>query len=546
VTVEIVKWRPKQELSEQEERIIERMMRSGKLFAFLRRHRHELFDEAFQEELASMYRQTGAGKEPLPPALMAMATLLQGYLGASDATLVELTVFDLRVQMVLDCLGKTEAAFSQGALFDFRQRLIRTHMDGRLLERSVEVAMSQRDFGWRALKSSLRVAIDSRPIEGAGRVEDTFNLLGHAARKVVACTASLLHWPKERVCREAGIPLLLESSVKKALDVDWNEAEQKKRALSVLLRQLDCLMEWLRKELPESLKRQPLRGHIQTLEQLRGQDLEPDPDGGGMRIRQAVAPDRRVSVEDSEMRHGRKSQSKRFNGFKQHIATEVEMDLIVACTVTPANRPEAEATPALQKDMKQQGMGVSELYIDRGYINSPVVGAVQEQRGEVLCKPWAARNGDMLPKSAFKLDMRSRTIACPGGQELPFELETVVEFDARGCDPCPLRTECTKAEAGRGRMVRIAKDEALQQRLRKLVKSPTGRARLRKRVKVEHRLAHLSRRQGRRARYRGVRKNIFDLRRAAILQNIESWQRHLESAPARAQRAPVSSNHSVF
>ncbi len=78
VTVEIVKWRPKQELSEQEERIIERMMRSGKLFAFLRRHRHELFDEAFQEELASMYRQTGAGKEPLPPALMAMATLLQG------------------------------------------------------------------------------------------------------------------------------------------------------------------------------------------------------------------------------------------------------------------------------------------------------------------------------------------------------------------------------------------------------------------------------------------------------------------------------------
>jgi len=95
-------------------------------------------------------------------------------------------------------------------------------------------------------------------------------------------------------------------------------------------------------------------------------------------------------------------------------------------------------------------------------------------------------------------------------------------------------------------MVRIAKDEALQQRLRKLVKSPTGRARLRKRVKVEHRLAHLSRRQGRRARYRGVRKNIFDLRRAAILQNIESWQRHLESAPARTHEAPVASNHSVF
>lgn len=222
------------------------------------------------------------------------------------------------------------------------------------------------------------------------------------------------------------------------------------------------------------------------------------------------------------------------------------MDLIVACTVTPANRPEAEATPALQKDMRRQGIEVGELFIDRGYINSSAVGEVQEQRGEVLCKPWAARNGELLPKSEFKMDMRRRTLACPGGQVMPFKPGTIVEFDARGCDPCPLRAECTKARAGHGRMVHIAENEALQHRLRKLVKSSAGRARLRKRVRVEHRLAHLSRRQGRRARYRGVRKNIFDLRRAAALQNIESWQRHLESTLAYTQGISVASNHSVF
>jgi len=548
VTVEIAQWWPKQELSEQEERIVERMKRTGKLFAFLRRQRHELFDEGLQLELASMYRQTGAGKEPLPPALMAMAILIQGYLGASDATLVELTVFDLRVQMVLDCLGHTEPAFSQGALYDFRHRLMRTNMDRRLLEKSVEVAMRQREFGWRALKSSLRVAIDSRPLEGAGRVEDTFNLLGHAARKVVACVAGLLEWPKDKVCREAGIPLLLESSVKKALDVDWNEAGQRARALGVLLEQLECLVQWLKRVLPEELEEQPLAEHLETLEQLRSQDLEPDPDGGGLRIRQAVAPDRRVSVEDSEMRHGRKSQSKRFNGFKQHIAAEVDLDLIVACTVTPANRPEAEAAPVLQKDMRRQGIWMGELYVDRGYIKSTVVQAVQEQRGEVLCKPWVSQNGELLPKSVFRLDMRSRTVTCPGGQRLAFKLGTVVEFDAQVCSQCPLRAECTKAEAGKGRTLRIAEDEALQQRLHKLVKSSPGRARLRKRVKVEHRLAHLARRQGRRARYLGVRKNIFDLRRAAVLQNLESWQRHLElaSRAAQTQKAGPHSNRSVF
>jgi hypothetical protein len=91
------------------------------------------------------------------------------------------------------------------------------------------------------------------------------------------------------------------------------------------------------------------------------------------------------------------------------------------------------------------------LYIDRGYINSPVVGAVQEQRGEVLCKPWAARNGDLLPKSAFKLDMRSRTIACPGGQQLPFELGTSTKRRMRRG-----RVTCSVPLTGAGARARLA------------------------------------------------------------------------------------------
>ena len=39
-----------------------------------------------------------------------------------------------------------------------------------------------------------------------------------------------------------------------------------------------------------------------------------------MRIREGVADDRRVSIEDSQMRHGRKSKTERFNGYQQHIA----------------------------------------------------------------------------------------------------------------------------------------------------------------------------------------------------------------------------------
>jgi hypothetical protein len=135
----IDRWRPRQGFTRQEEALLRRLRKGRKLFAFLRDYRHELFDDAFQGELESMYRDTGAGKDPTPPALLAMALLLQGYDQVSDFEAVELTVVDLRWQMVLDRLGKDDAAFSQDTLREFRERLIRTDIDRRLLERTVEL-----------------------------------------------------------------------------------------------------------------------------------------------------------------------------------------------------------------------------------------------------------------------------------------------------------------------------------------------------------------------------------------------------------------------
>jgi Transposase DDE domain len=72
----------------------------------------------------------------------------------------------------------------------------------------------------------------------------------------------------------------------------------------------------------------------------------------------------------------------------------------------------------------------------------------------------------------------------------------------------------------RGRSVQIHPDEALLAELRARQLTPAGRARLRQRVAVEHALAHLGRWQGLRARYLGQRKNLFDLRRAAVVHNL--------------------------
>jgi hypothetical protein len=317
--------------------------------------------------------------------------------------------------------------------------------------------------------------------------------------------------------------------------VDWNDAEQKAEALVVLVEQLTSLVQWVDRKLPESSDEEPLRTHLETVEQIKQQDLETG-EGGRVRLRQGVAPDRRVSIEDPEMRHGRKSKSKRFNGYKEHVATDLDGGLILACAVTPANVPEEQATPALQEDLDRQDVSIGELNIDRAYVNSSIVEEVQAQGGEVVCKPWSGRNSraNLFGKKDFKLDMRARTITCPAGEVESFEPGQVVHFDPEACGYCSLRGQCTMSASGRGRTITTARDEQFQQRLRKLQKTHKGRQRLRRRTPVEHRLAHIAARKGRRARYLGTRKNLYDLRRAAAIQNLEAIHRKTpELAPCK-------------
>jgi Transposase DDE domain/Transposase domain (DUF772) len=530
----MARWNPRQTYTKAEEWLMRRLGRTRKLFAFLRAQRHALFDDAFQAELETMYRDTGAGKSPVPPALLAMVTLLQAYLGVSDAEAVELSVVDRRWQLVLDCWDATEPPFSQGTLGEFRVRLLRTDMDRRLLERTVAVARQSKGFDTRKLPKTLRVAFDASALEGAGRVEDTINLLGHAARKLVACVAVLLGCSAEAVARQAGIPVLLAPSVKAGLDVDWADPQAPAAALQQLVEQLDALEAWVQRRVPDALRQDPLQQHVATLHQVQAQDLEPQPAGQGVRLRQGVAPERRCSIEDAEMRHGRKSQHKRFNGYKRHLATDLDDDLILAGAVTPANRPEEEAAEPLKADIAHQELGpIAELYIDRAYLSSPVVPAVRKAGGTVICRPWGLAQGEVFSKQDFHFNLRAKTLTCPGGQTQAFRLGMVVEFPAAECDRCPLRAQCTTAALGRGRTVSIGEDEPFQHRLRQRAATRAGRAQLRQRVEVEHRLAHLGRRQGRRARYTGVRKNLFDVRRTAAVLNLETMQRKSEAQELR-------------
>jgi transposase len=509
-------WHPPIDLSTAEQTIIRRIRRA-KLFVLLRQHRHTLFSDPFQEELATLYKDQPQGHPPVPPAQLALATLLQAYTGVSDDEVIEATTMDRRWQLVLDCLDCDTPPFSKGTLVSFRHRLLAQQMDRRLLERTLEVAAASGGFGVR----QLRAALDSSPLWGAGRVEDTYNLLGHALRKAVGVIARQQGRALPAVANEVGAPLVSGSSLKAALDMDWDEPTARQQALTIVLDALNAVDHWLATQ-PIPVEVAPeVAASVAVAHQVRAQDVTLTPDGTPT-LRQGVAEDRRISVEDGEMRHGRKSRSLLVDGYKRHVLRDLDSGLIVAVGVTPANAPEASVTDAIETDLAAQQSTLKELHIDRAYLASKLV----QERGDdlaIFCKAWPVHPGPYFPKSAFHLDWERHTLRCPGGECMPFAPGGVVQFPAATCARCALRERCTTSASGRS--VSIHPDEALLQELRERQQTPQGRAQLRERVAVEHALAHVGHWQGRRARYRGVRKNVFDLRRCAVVHNLHVLMR---------------------
>jgi transposase len=494
------------------EQAVIKAVRRARLFVFLREHRHELFDEQFQAELADAYEDRPKGQPPVPPAQLALATILQAYTGASDDEVIEAAVMDRRWQLVLDCMDAQHPPFSKGTLVAFRARLTGRNLDRRLVERTVALAGRTGGFGARAL----RAALDSSPLWGAGRAEDTINLMGHALRKALGVIAVSQGRGQAAgipaVAGQAGVPQLAASSLKAALDRDWEDPAARDEALAEVLGFLGQVEAFA----AGAAGGESAAAAVAAARQVRDQDV--DLAGPAPVLRRGVAKDRRISIEDSQMRHGRKTRSLLFDGYKRHVLRDLDTGLIPAVGITPANAPEASVTGDITADLDAAGRTLAELHIDRAYLSSALV----RDRGPdlaIYCKAWRVRNaGGRYPKSQFTLDFTAGQLTCPAGVTMAFEPGKTVRFPQAACAACPLRDQCTTSPNGRS--VAIHPDEALLTELRQRQQTPAGRARLRERVHVEHALAHVGHWQGRRARYTGTRKNLFDLRRTAVVHNL--------------------------
>jgi hypothetical protein len=501
-----MRWHP--ERSKREEEVAAKLRKASAFYRFLWEIRDELFSDEFQDELAKSYEPRG--QDPCPPALLGMVLLLQRYDGLSDADAVDAAENDRRWQLVLGVLGSDQAPFGQGTLVRFRVRAIANDLDKKLVDRTIELAKKNGGFGWK----QLRVALDSSPLHGAGRVEDTWNLIGRAMSKVVHSVSLALDLDEETVIEGAGLSILSADSIKAALDIDWDDDDAQVAALQKLMSQVDALERWVAKRAAKESEVPPLKDSLELLRKLVKQDIEPDPLGDGYRIKQEVTKERIISASDPEMRHGRKSKTKLFNGYKRHIA--IANNLILATAVEPANVREHEPAPRLLEAAAKHG-AIDIMDIDRGYLPSPIIAELHRSGTVINSRPWVPTNKGLFTKDDFRINLRRRQVTCPAGKIAEAFDSGAAWFDVDDCSSCRLKPKCTTADH---RSIQLHPAEDLLIRLRARKATGPGRAELRKRVGVEHRLARIGHTQGDTARYRGARKNELDLNRSAAVVNL--------------------------
>jgi len=199
------------------------------------------------------------------------------------------------------------------------------------------------------------------------------------------------------VISEERLSVLSVASVKAALDIDWDDEEAQLAALQRLLEQVSRLEAWVARRAKKESEQPPLKDALVLLRRIVGQDTEPDPSGGGTRVKQEVAHDRIISLGDVEMRHGRKSRNTS-TGTKRHIA--VANGLIVATAAEPANVPEHVPAARLLQGLREHGE-IDILDIDRGYLPSPAVGALHRSCAVVPSRAWQTNVQGLFYQGGF-------------------------------------------------------------------------------------------------------------------------------------------------
>jgi len=517
-------------------------------YGFLASQRRALFRD---EDFAGMY-SAKLGRPSVPPSLLATALVLQACTGVSDEEARQRACYDLRWKVALGIEVETRP-FAKSTLQEFRAQLVVHEEQGKLFQQSLELAKRQGQF---KNGQTLRLALDTTNILGRGAVKDTYNLLADGIMLVLRALAKQTRSTVTAYGKATGFGRYVTgSSLKGQAAIDWDNSDERRRFLAGIVADADRLLAVVRETRGQLEAGSPADQRLEKaaglLSRVLGQDIERREDGPA--LRQGVAKDRMPSVHDPEMRHGRKSKAKRFDGHKLQVGVDAESQLITEVGVLPGNAPDREqALAVVEATETRTGCAVAETIGDCAYGD----GATRQQFADagrtLVAKVATVRNQGCFPKTRFHIDLDAGCCTCPASRvSRTFRAAKqgggVFRFAAAVCAACPLRAACVRGRHGRS--VQVHPQEPLLQRARALQASPAFTPYRALRQVAEHRLARLVQLGVRQARYRGRSKTLFQAYMAATVANLSLLAAHFGPAFAcvltRTRLAAVLGPHAV-
>jgi len=473
----------------------------GSFYERLAEHGHEVISD---DDFAHLYSPR-MGRPSVPPSVMVRAMLCATHDRTSDAETSRRSRVDLDWKAAMgvddDFGGIAPRTFSL-----MRARMIAADADNKLFCSTLAKAVEKGVF-----KGPLTAIIDSSPVNGAGAVHDTYELLRGFLLKI----------------RRAGGLAKKKTSDKVAAlgagkaDIDWQDPAARKAHLGELVALANVVLAEVANARDPVVKEQ-----AELLAQVVEGDTGPDGEGGA-RLREGVARDRTVSHSDPEARHGRKSASRRFDGHKMDVLSDEASELVLGVDVRAGNAGDGEGAAPLLGQARSAGLDISTLLADMAYSDGDVRVSVEAAGAELVAKVPPLSNGAYYPKTEFYFELDRGEVTCPAGEvakdarptkDHKGRPATLFVFDAHECGSCPLRPECTSAPA---RTVMVGPHHERTEAARAAQDSPEVKALLRKRAKVERKIDHLQDLGMRKARYRGRRKTKLQALLAATVANFK-------------------------
>lgn len=468
------------------------------------------------------------GRPSVSPALLTKVLLLALHDGCSDRKAIDHMRLHLGWKLALG-LPLDDLGCHPTTLTVFRARLVVHDLDRKLFTDVVHKAV---EAGLLA-KNAVQL-VDASAILGAGAVQDTYTLLRKALSRVVRAGQSHL---------SAELRPRLERYIDaKKPEIDWDDAEARREELGRLVADARVALAALPDDGADGHEEdeiRPVQLARALLEQVLAQDVE-EGDDGKPQLRQGVSRDRMPSITDPEMRHGRKSASRKWSGYKQHITTDPETELVTAVAVSPASTGDGAVLPELLAQQQQSELSPTRVVGDQAYGGGALREMLAQQGVEVVAKVAPVHNRPYFSKDAFHIDLDARTVRCPAGQValIPHRVRVgqvqSVSFPAAVCRACPLHDECVRGRGGRS--ITIGAYEAHRQRARAAQRDPATQVLLHRRPLVERKLAHLVRWGSRKARYRGLRKVSLQLFLVGLLANLDRLSRLMLGDPGLGNR----------